>query len=170
MAAAKEPVKKKPKVSLSSIGMSFSNLEQAEHQKPSYYKEPEIKNKEEKCDFSAEELAKQWRGMCVRMEKNADLQGIAKRMKNITPTITTHTNIEVVVENRGLLDEITRLKGRIRVTLAQNLHNADIQINIRLAEQKDIKPKLTRRELFEKMKKENPAIARLSNLFNLDIA
>ena len=170
VAAAKEPVKKKPKISLSSIGMSFSNLEQAEHQKPSYYKEPEIKNKEEKCDFSAEELAKEWRGMCVRMEKNADLQGIAKRMKNITPTITTHPNIEVVVENRGLLDEMARLKGRIRVTLAQNLHNADIQINIRLAEQKDIKPKLTRRELFEKMKKENPAIARLSDMFNLDIA
>lgn len=93
----------------------------------------------------------------------------------MTPSITSSDNdaastIEIVAESKVLYDEMTSLKGRIRVTLAELLHNAAINVSIRLAEQTEIKPMLSRRQLFEKIKKENPALAKLSDTLGLDIA
>ncbi len=160
----------KRKVSLGTIGMSFSNLIQAEQAKPTYYKEPEIDNKEEVTQFTSEELILQWRAMCKRMMANKDYLSIATRMNNLTPTITDYPNIELVVESNILLDEMNAIKNRIRITLAQNLHNANIQVFIRLAEKTEIKPKLTRGELFEKMKSENPTVMKLIEKLGLAMA
>jgi DNA polymerase-3 subunit gamma/tau len=164
-----------PKKTLSGIGHSFNNLRKNDKKEPSNDVKAEVKNADEQSHFTQDELAKQWRAMCIRMDKNTALQGIAKRMKNMTPSITSSDNdaastIEIVAESKVLYDEMTSLKGRIRVTLAELLHNAAINVSIRLAEQTEIKPMLSRRQLFEKIKKENPALAKLSDTLGLDIA
>ena len=164
-----------PKKTLSGIGHSFNNLRNNDKKEPSNDVKAEVKNADEQSHFTQDELAKQWRAMCIRMDKTTALQGIAKRMKNMTPSITSSDNdaastIEIVAESKVLYDEMTSLKGRIRVTLAELLHNAAINVSIRLAEQTEIKPMLSRRQLFEKIKKENPALAKLSDTLGLDIA
>ena len=164
-----------PKKTLSGIGHSFNNLRKNDKKDPSNDVKAEVKNADEQSHFTQDELAKQWRAMCIRMDKTTALQGIAKRMKNMTPSITSSDNdasstIEIVAESKVLYDEMTSLKGRIRVTLAELLHNAAINVSIRLAEQTEIKPMLSRRQLFEKIKKENPALAKLSDTLGLDIA
>jgi DNA polymerase-3 subunit gamma/tau len=160
----------KPTISLGALGMSWKNLKAAEQTKPSYYKEPEIENKDERTEFSQEELNMQWRAMCNRMMNNDKVKGMAARMKNLTPTITTHPNVEVVVESRMLLDEINAVRNRIRVTLAQNLHNGNIEFTVRLAKQEEIKPQLSRRDLFSKIQHDNPSILKLTTALGLELS
>ena len=162
--------KPKTTVSLGAIGMSFKNLLNADKAKPTYYQEPEVENKDEQADFTQEELSKQWRAMCNRMMKSPKVQGMASRMKNLTPVISDYPNIEVVVESKMLLDEITAVRNRIRVTMAQELHNGNIGFNVRLAKQEEIKPQLSRRELFNKLQQENPVIRKLTKAFELDLS
>ena len=130
--------------------------------------EVEIINKEEQKPFSQEDLAREWLAMCNRMQK--PLPGLAPRLKNIIPLITDYPNIEIVVDNRQLLEQISQLKGRIRKTMAVYLHNGNIDFNIRLAKAEEVKPVLSKRELFEKISKENHAIELLRQQLDLELA
>ena len=167
-AAAKQQVHQ-PKVSIGSLGVSFGNLMKAAKEKPSYYKEPELKNKDEDNRFSEDDLLRQWRAMCNRMGNSPQHQALASRMKNITPSITTFPHIEVVAISSMMLDEMERIKNRIRVTLAQELHNANIVIDLRLAEQQEIRPKMSRQELFDTVVKDNDAVMKLVETLGLSL-
>lgn len=105
--------------------------------------------------------------MCNRMPQQ--MTGIAARMKNMTPVITSFPDIEVVVDNQILLDDIMKIKGRIRNTLALALKNSAITLNIRLAKPEEIKPILTNKERFDELKRENKAFEKLSEMLKLEI-
>ncbi|GJG35196.1 DNA polymerase III subunit gamma/tau [Prevotella lacticifex] len=159
---------KTPKISLGSLGMSFNNLLKEKEKKNVAVQEYEITNKDEETKFSQTDLEREWRAMCVRMEKTAP--GQAQRLKNIRPTITDYPNIEIVFDNKIFLDEIKPIQGRLRATMAKYLHNGNIQFSIRLARQEEIKPVLTPLENFERMKSENPAIKSLVEKLGLELA
>ena len=159
-----------PKITLGSLSMSFSNILNNGKGTRTETQELEIKNKEEKKPFTEDDLLFQWHAMCKRMQSIDKLKGLATRMRNIIPSITTYPHVEIVAENDILQREIEDIKKRIRITLANELHNADITISIRLAKQEEIKPLLRPNELFDKIKKENPAIAKLSEVLLLDLA
>lgn len=159
-----------PKITLGSLSMSFSNILNDGKGTRTETQELEIKNKEEKKPFTEDDLLFQWHAMCKRMQANDKFKGLATRMRNIIPSITTYPHVEIVAENDILQREIEDIKKRIRITLANELHNADITISIRLAKQEEIKPLLRPNELFDKIKKENPAIAKLSEVLLLDLA
>ncbi len=130
--------------------------------------EPEITNKEEKTQFTQDDLLKEWFAMCNRMPQT--MVGLASRLKHVTPKIVDYPNIELVVDNQMLLDQIDNIKGRIRKTMALALHNGNINFNIRLAEAGEIKPILTKREIFEKMRTNNSAIEQLRSMLDLEMA
>ena len=98
------------------------------------------------------------------------MAGISARLKHVTPKIVDYPNIELVVDNQMLLDQIETIKGRIRKTMAMSLHNGNINFSIRLAEAGEIKPILTKREVFEKMRQNNNAIEQLRTLLDLEMA
>ena len=98
-----------------------------------------------------------------------ELTGLAARMKNIEPKITSFPDIEVVVDNKILMDDIQKIRGRIRNTLAQALKNNSLSLNLRLARPEEIKRIPTKRERFEKLKTENRAFARLSEELKLEL-
>lgn len=106
--------------------------------------------------------------MCNRMPQS--LSGIATRMKNMNPVIKEFPQVEVVVDNQLALDQMTEIKGSILSTLRIYLHNSGITLDMRIAEQKERKRILTRREQFELMEKEYPAVARLRDLLDLELA
>ena len=161
-----EPTPTKQRMKLSNLGITFSDLRRGP-EKPAYQTDTEVINKEENTKFDQDELELQWRSMCVRMPH--EMIGIASRMQNTTPHITTYPKIELVIENQILLDEIITIKGRIRASLAKALHNGNIQIEIRLAKVEEVGKILTKHELFEEMRTNNAAIKKLVESLDLDM-
>ena len=155
-------------INLGGMGLSVSNLLKGEERKNANANEPEVTNKEEKEEFSQQELIVQWRAMCKRMPNG--MQALAQRMGNITPTITAFPNIQILAENNIQLSELLPIKARIRATLAKYLHNGQLEVDIRLAKQEEIKPMLTPHQELEKLKKENQPVLRLIEALSLDLA
>ena len=161
----------KPAVKLGGIGFSWNNL--MDQGKPSKINiipgtvSPAIAQ-QKNAQFSQEDLELQWMAMCNRMPQ--ELSGIATRMKNMNPIITEPPQIEVQVDNALIKQEMEDFKGRIVSTLRNGLQNENLSLEIRISEQKEQVKVMTRREQFEKLTKENPAIEKLRQVFNLELA
>ena len=165
--ASSTPPVSQPHVKLRNLGVTFSSLKRGE-EKPSYLKESEVTNTDENTEFTQEQLDFQWMAMCNRMPQK--MIAMASRMKNMHPQILDFPQIEVVVDNKLLLDEMSGIKGRIRATLAKELHNGNISLDFRLAKMEEVGKILTRREIFDEVRKENPAIEKLRSLLDLNLA
>ena len=124
--------------------------------------------KDEQLDFTQQELELQWMMMCNRMPQY--LSGIATRMKNMNPVITEMPHVEVSVDNQLAYDQMTEIKRTILNTLRYYLHNNAITFDIKIAAHGEKVRILTRREQFELMEKENPAVAKLRELLDLELA
>ncbi len=156
-----------PKFKLDNIGFTFNDIRKGP-EKPTYQKDPVVKDEEAASKFSQEELELQWMSMCNRMPQQ--MVGMASRLKNAVPKITEYPAVEVVFDNNILLNQVEKIKGRIRVTLANGLHNAALTLNFRLAEGEEIKKILNKREVFEEIRIQNPAIEKLRSLLDLELA
>ncbi len=152
-----------------SISLSWQDLRNRANPQPvaADSKETDGAKGEEK-PFTQEELGIQWTYMCNRMPKK--LSGIATRLKTITPTINEFPHIDVVVENQLVKDQVEQIKNNIINTLKRDLHNREITLSIILAEHDEPVQILSRREQFEEMEKENPSIAKLRELLDLELA
>ena len=168
---ASEASKPNKAVKLGGIGFSWNNL--MDQEKPSKINiipgtvSPAIAQ-QKNAQFSQEDLELQWMAMCNRMPQ--ELSGIATRMKNMNPIITELPQIEVQVDNALIKQEMEDFKGRIVSTLRNGLQNESLSLEIRISEQKEQVKVMTRREQFEKLTKENPAIEKLRQVFNLELA
>ena len=161
----------KPAVKLGGIGFSWNNL--IDQGKPSKINiipgtvSPAIAQ-QKNAQFSQEDLELQWMAMCNRMPQ--ELSGIATRMKNMNPIIKELPQIEVQVDNALIKQEMEDFKGRIVSSLRNGLQNESLSLEIVIVEQKEQVTVMTRREQFEKLTKENPAIDKLRQVFNLELA
>ena len=165
-AASPQPAAGMPRLKLGSLGMTFAGLKHKEEE-VKQAEEEEIKNKEEATEFTEDQLSLEWLRMCNRMP--SQMTGLAQRMKNIQPTILSYPNIEILVDNKLLLDQLGAIKGRIRASLAAGLHNGSITVNLRLAKQNEIKPVLTKKQIFDKMKKDYKPFALLVDGLGLEL-
>ena len=162
-----------PKMKLDNIGFSWGTLLQKN-------KNPKGKmniipgtvsgsmEQQTNAEFTQEELELQWMAMCNRMPQ--EFSGIATRMKNMNPVITEFPKLQVTVDNTLIQQQMEDFKGRIVKTLINSLHNVGITLEIIVAEQTGQKRLLTRREQFEALSKENPAIEKLRQDFDLELA
>ena len=89
------------------------------------------------------------------------MQALSQRMKNITPTISEYPAILVLADNNIQLNEMLAIKSRIRATLAKELRNGQIEVEIRLAKHEEIKPMLTPRESLSKLLETNHPVKKL---------
>ena len=160
----------------SDMGYSWKNLLNQDKQKSKITiipgtldaNDPNVTNKDVNATFSQQDLELQWMSMCNRMPPK--LSGIAARMKNMNPVITDFPHIEVVIENQLAMDQMQEIKGSIVNTLKIYLRNNDITLSMRVAEHEEQERILTRREQYELMEKENPSIAKLRALLDLQLA
>lgn len=165
-AASPQPAAGMPRLKLGSLGMTFAGLKHKEEE-VKQAEEEEIKNKEEATEFTEDQLSLEWLRMCNRMP--SQMTGLAQRMKNIQPTILSYPDIEILVDNKLLLDQLGAIKGRIRASLAASLHNGSITVSLRLAKQNEIKPLLTKKQIFDKMKKDYKPFALLVDGLGLEL-
>ena len=153
---------------LQRIGKTFANLRRgAEERKPVEEVQEVVRDDGGNSTFTEDQLLLQWTAMCSRMPR--EMTGIAARMKNMEPKITSFPAIEVVVDNKILLDDMQKIRGRIRNTLAQALKNGSLTLNLRLAKPEEIKRIPTNRERFDGLKAGNKAFARLSEMLGLEL-
>ena len=155
---------------LNNIGFSWNNLRN--HGKPSKFNSvpDSIPTAAQPTDvvFSQDDLELQWLSMCNRMPQ--EYSGIATRMKNMNPVIVEMPKVEITVGNELVRQEMEAIKSRIVSTLKNNLHNNQLTLEIRVAEHTQQITVLTRREQFELMTKENPAVDKLRQAFDLELA
>ncbi|QUB55645.1 DNA polymerase III subunit gamma/tau [Prevotella melaninogenica] len=151
-------------VNLGSLTMSFDNLLKTDKKK-NQDEEVEITNKDEHEGFTQQDLVVSWRAMCSRMPER--MQALSQRMKNITPTISEYPAILVLAGNNIQLNEMLAIKSRIRATLAKELRNGQIEVEIRLAKHEEIKPMLTPRESLSKLLETNHPVKKLIDTLGL---
>ena len=175
---AKNILKSPGQIKLSGIGMSFANLEKTEQNSHRIYN-PIDQLKDEPMaggtashdqPFTQEQVEGQWISMCLRMQGIKDFIGLANRMKPIVPTITDFPHIEVVIDNKLLLDDVVKIKGRILQTFRIGFKNSQGTLDYRLAESDEVTRILSKREILENMIKENPAIGKLTQDLRLVMA
>ena len=161
-------------IKLGKIGMTFQNLMKAETH--SRHNEDTITSEEIKVEekpsiqaipFNQEQIEAQWMSMCMRMQNVKEMIGLAQRLKVIIPRLTNYPHVEIVVDNQFLLDDIIKIKNRIRLTLVKGLSNPNIDIEYRLAKQEEVGKILSKGELLAELKKSNPAINKLCEKFKL---
>ncbi len=155
-----------PKVSLSGLGMSFESILNGKKEKRMDISTE--KKTTENETFTLSDLRLQWLAMCNRMER-ANMGGMAKRLKNIVPSITVYPSIELVVENEMLRKELDDIKKRLEVTMAKHLHNGNITLSVRLAEQTEKRKILTPKENFEEMLEYSKSLRILAEKLNLEL-
>ena len=127
-----------------------------------------ISTQQESQPFTDAELQFQWLSMCNRMPQN--LSGIAARMKNLLPHISTFPAVELFVENELVKEQIEQIQGKILSTLKLHLHNSDITLHISVIEHEGPVHILTRTEHYEALEKANPSVAKLREVFGLELA
>ena len=167
-----------PKTSfkVGSIGMTFKNLkrsQEAAHKKYNVISDiPEANTKIEgdQQPFNDEQLYAQWMTMLMRMQNLDTFYALSQRLKLTCPKIVDYPTVEVVIDNPILLDEVMKIKNRIRLTLVQGIHNDTIVINYRLAKQEEIGKIRSKREILEDLEKSNEGIAQLIRDFHLVMA
>ena len=160
-----------PKLKAGELGMSWGNLRKQSAKKMNILPGMagvQSKNTDEQEAFAQDELELQWMSMCNRMPQS--LVGIATRMKNMTPVITELPNVEVVVGNELIQSEMEKIRGSILSTLRVYLHNSNIELTIRVDENREQTKILTRREQFEELSKQNPSVEKLLVAFDLELA
>lgn len=156
-------------IRLGALGTNFANLKRKNSvPEPMIPDSQEAENISENKEFTNDQLLIQWIAMCARMPQQ--MTGIAARMKNMTPVITDFPNVEVVVDNEILLEDISKIKGRIRNTLAMTLKNSNIQLSLKLAKPEDIKRIPTNRERFDMLIGNNDAFKNLVLELGLELS
>ena len=159
----------RPAIKASSLGITWKNLRGAgKPQKMQILPDAANVQNDEHEEFTQDELELQWMSMCNRMPQK--FSGIATRMKNMNPVILQMPDVEVVVPNQIAKDEMEQIKGSILKTLKIYLHNSEITLSLRVAEQEEREVILSRREQFELMSSQNSAIERLRKAFDLELA
>jgi DNA polymerase-3 subunit gamma/tau len=155
-----------PKVSLSGLGMSFDTILNGKKENKADVTLEKKTN--EVNDFTLSDLRLQWLSMCNRMEQS-NMGGMAKRLKNIVPSITNYPNIELVVENEMLKNELNDIKKRLEITMAKYLRNGNLTLSIRLAEQTEKHKILTPKENYEEMLEYSKAFKLLAEKLQLEL-
>ena len=164
----------KPSVKLGGLGFSWTKLRQGDKPSKVNLSDSLSDGKDGQPNdqkFSQEDLELQWMSMCNRMSDNQpQLIGIATRMKNMNPQITDYPQVEVTVENELIKQDMEAIRKSILKTLQLHLHNQQITFTILVSNQKEQTRILSRREQFEEMSKINPAVAKLQQEFDLELA
>ena len=160
-------------IKLGGIGMTFSNLKKREENQRRLHSPYDDTNEEkatitgDQNEFTQEQVEATWFSMCMRMQNKLDFIGLANRMKSIVPKITNYPQIEVIINNQLLLDDILNIKNRILKTFVLSLHNSELSISYRLADQEEVGKVLTKNEVLELLMEKNPAMKKLTKDLDL---
>ena len=76
--------------------------------------------------------------MCMRMQNKLDFIGLANRMKSILTEDNQLSADRGYHQQPALLDDVLNIKNRILKTFVLGLHNSELSISYRLADQEEV--------------------------------
>ena len=94
---------------------------------------------------------------------------LKNRMINCHPEVKSDTVFTVMAGNAMMADEIRQAQDRILNFIRERFSNPSISMEIAIDQSRNVDHLLTREEQYEKMKKENPALAELESVFGLEL-
>lgn len=95
---------------------------------------------------------------------------LSNRMINIKPVVTTADSFTITVFNNMAKDDILSYQDEILAALGTHFNNNNLKMNIVVQESTDTVARiLTRAQLFDRMKKENPALSDLTKRLDLEL-
>ena len=122
----------------------------------------------EDAPFSNDDLKRCWDAFCGSLPE--EKIGIVRRMRSLTPVITTFPAVEITVDNALLKDSMSKYIGEAADNMRTTLHNSAITVTVRVEAQSGQTAALSPRELFEKMTKDNSAVEKLRDAFDLEFS
>ena len=91
-------------------------------------------------------------------------------MINIKPVVTSADSFTITVFNNMAKEDILSYQDEILATLGTHFNNNNLKMNIVVQESTDTVARiLTRAQLFDRMKKENPALSDLTKRLDLEL-
>ena len=109
-----------------------------------------------------------WRDFAARLPKEEKAN--SSRMMNMTPKLLDATTFEVLVDNEMVEKYISPMIPAIQNHLRKELHNRRITMKIRVSEANENVRAYSHVERFQMMSQQNPALLKLKEAFNLELA
>lgn len=95
---------------------------------------------------------------------------LSNRMINIKPVVTSADSFTITVFNNMAKEDILSYQDEILTALGTHFNNNNLKMNIVVQESTDTVARiLTRAQLFDRMKKENPALSDLTKRLDLEL-
>lgn len=95
---------------------------------------------------------------------------LSNRMINIKPAVTSADSFTITVFNNMAKEDILSYQDEILAALGTHFNNNNLKMNIVVQESTDTVARiLTRAQLFDRMKKENPALSDLTKRLDLEL-
>ena len=109
-----------------------------------------------------------WRDFAARLPKEEKAN--SSRMMNMAPKLLDATTFEVLVDNEMVEKYISPMIPAIQNHLRKELHNRRITMKIRVSEANENVRAYSHVERFQMMSQQNPALLKLKEAFNLELA
>lgn len=160
------PSKKKiPTVRIGRLGPSINQV--AETQETSPQSASTINSPHTDKPFTQEDITFQWHAYVEQMPNEE--RAMSMRMKLMMPKMINENTFEVVANNDQIGTSLRNMQKNILSHLRRTLENADIHMEVRVAEAQEVQHITSKPALFKKMAEKNHNIGRLAELLKLEI-
>ena len=121
-----------------------------------------------KSSFTKEELLIHWKDYSNKLENDGKMV-FSNMMRAHEPKLISETEIEFLLDHSSAELEFQDNRTSLATYLKMKLNNFHIQINSRVAEEKEVEKKAyTNRDKLKQLQEENPALAELVKKLDLD--
>ncbi len=167
----KKPVQQpRAKVRLGTLTTSFSNIINGNKVTEQHETPPQLGDVASETElFGEDDVRREWLSMCNRMMRQVQYVALARRMMNVQLHITQFPTVEGVCDNALLMQDVERIRQRVEVTLATQLHNGRLQFVLRLAEQREMAHRLSPQEFLQKLEETNPFFSEMRKSLKLEL-
>lgn len=170
-------VRKAPTVNMNRVGFSIKRTQEklenmnvvAESVQPDLFS-PQSAAGETAADQAFDEEALRYQWLRFANELPNEEKSTAQRMKAMTLSKLTDTDVEVAVDNEWVESTMRAIASRIEQYLRTNLHNRQITLRFKVTQQAEQKRAYSRVEQFQLMVEKNPALQKLKEHFDLELS
>ncbi len=149
--------------------LSISGLANEKNQKSAAQEKPldELTANLGEKPFTDSDLRVHWQRYASQLpiEKRA----MSERMKNMQPALKEGAQVEVVVDNRQVLEYMEEMRYDITLHLRRELDNRHINLNMRIREITERRPAYSQKEIFEQLLETHPEFRQLKEDLKLEL-
>ena len=153
-------VPKMPKISLG-LGLKKDAEQPAQHSQA-----PEAPKQEENRPFTADQLRGAWVGLAA---SHADELRLKQLIETYTPSLISETSAQIKMPNPWQMKELQKAMPALLQQLRATLHNNLIEIQVLQEEFNQEQMAFTAEEKYALMAEQNPALAQMKELLDLQI-